>query len=1440
MSRQSSPSPSRSPSPKRRRKKRDKKVKKRSEDDDQDLSASSPDWTDLESRWGRGWGQASSSQVKNQSRARSFTPTKSHTPTSDRVIDAHALSDEDQEEHRQGMDSQGVIMWKIWCTKLKYSDGYLVTLEKVVKYIESQVVPDEEMRIKDRMLHLVAAVTGLEGLVMPVLRLWQKQELDKKVSDCRDRSISLIAVPPPLPAIHSHTAAAQEAKSPATRTIISMERPRLKSTEARLKSTSPTINIPSNSSSNSEAIILDTDMDTEEEEEEEEEAEITPWTRVDVNMEAAAETQPSISIEDGLGCLKKSLEDVQQVSTILDSLCKDIDMDMATLSVHEIPNSLFKQLRTDQSKAQRLGLQGVFYQPLLITVLQEHVQLVRRLSTQVSDNTLSIVSTQAFEEKNMPTSHSVGGTRAHLVDLNGDGSTETSKMGSLEFSSTPTNITPTDDDQEGVPFKHEMVRDNRSIRTIWVQWNKGLDGGPPIRELNEHHGSSWVMEKDKNYFKQTLCIVQEIERLIADENMTEEGAIQSLQERLYFWTTGTLAVNLFKENARRNREVASKPFSCMTLLPVEAATAWGAAVENIRSETPSSTGSQSASNDKKIPGLPSTPIPTVPASEAPSESTTLAASLVSASTKWASSMLTLQAPSPTPEPQIVETPVAPISTDTSDPAIVSTLAFPAYDETMSTTSTQPASSTSEALPPPLTKEMSIASDMITTAQVATPFATSSANFDMPSQSEISAIAQTRPSQPQADIVMTTTGIVPTIFDSTDLSTVTVQPFKTTTSEPAAAKSSESSASALNAINTTITRQSDAYSDASDDDDIVILDPVSGNSLWNKANTKAVKAPLNSGQTLFGYSSTSVAGLRPEAHSTFTPVTTIVPIGPITAVSQRPMEIMLPSTASALVAANSRLKRFGSGSVSHRDVASSSAAARIRVPTPVIRSTGAAASRTAPGAGCPVFPDGSMLQHGVHVGALPHLQQYIHEQPRQPPSSADTAARSIPISGHVPSLRTSVPMHSTVGNLSNTQLMVTLQPQATHVPHIPIQLQSMDSAPVRLYSHYTPPAQVTIAQFANVNANHQEQQRLQQRQYQRMLLQSSLQHGTQKDVTTPPLTTAGVFKPSEKLSTTAPASSPQPTQAELDALIRTQVLTREQMTSWAEARPQTQAQELAQRCTQATDLAVTPTLVSQAPDPVPARAVEPVSTAGHSLLTKHLTPAMSPGLANAVTTALHKVTTLVASTPATSEGLGSVQTSPTHPGKGTPETETSVPTTRHSEGSRAEPETAKTVPNTNASYRLSTNIRTVFDVWTAWTVGFEGMPSISDMNGKHDGFSWLDHSERERFLAYRSILLETEKLVRLRHLTVKEALQMLENARLDAQEDAHIFGRTVARLLTGQTTTGIMSQSPGSGTGSAGEAILMTSTQINTTPQVTPGSAASTTTAATTTTPPLPI
>ncbi|KAF9353683.1 hypothetical protein BGX34_011440 [Mortierella sp. NVP85] len=110
------------------------------------------------------------------------------------------IVDRQEEVAQRTMERAGVAAWRDWCVDERQSDGDLVTPEKLLEYIDQEVVPWELSQLQQWQMqqrayadHGISSnfpVSGTEACVKPVLQLWQDQSMGAIRPTKHSRSIS--------------------------------------------------------------------------------------------------------------------------------------------------------------------------------------------------------------------------------------------------------------------------------------------------------------------------------------------------------------------------------------------------------------------------------------------------------------------------------------------------------------------------------------------------------------------------------------------------------------------------------------------------------------------------------------------------------------------------------------------------------------------------------------------------------------------------------------------------------------------------------------------------------------------------------------------------------------------------------------------------------------------------------------------------------------------------------------------------------------------------------------------------------------------------------------------------------------------------------------------------------------------------------------------------
>ncbi|KAI7821220.1 transcriptional activator of glycolytic enzymes-domain-containing protein [Gamsiella multidivaricata] len=87
--------------------------------------------------------------------------------------------------------------------------------------------------------------------------------------------------------------------------------------------------------------------------------------------------------------------------------------------------------------------------------------------------------------------------------------------------------------QEGPPPIYVMNRQVNTVPELWKEWTVGLgSGNPSIRQLEAQFGPSWrTSSSAANFFSRRLRIINEIQRMIDFEGLSEDEAVNKLEAR---------------------------------------------------------------------------------------------------------------------------------------------------------------------------------------------------------------------------------------------------------------------------------------------------------------------------------------------------------------------------------------------------------------------------------------------------------------------------------------------------------------------------------------------------------------------------------------------------------------------------------------------------------------------------------------------------------------------------------------------------------------------------------------------------------------------------------------------------------------------------------------------------------------------------------------------
>ncbi|KAG0378012.1 hypothetical protein BGX24_004955 [Mortierella sp. AD032] len=493
--------------------------------------------------------------------------TNSGTPTLS-TKDNQQLQEfkEKQKNIQLQMADEAFSQWKNWCSLYTEPFDSSITLQKLINFIGTKVIPQENAVLRQLAQDDRIPVSSVESLILPLLRLLRQEEesLVKIPSQSSHSQMPLI--------VSIQTGQNYDSRLPM---VQPSDRPSSlcpKADDLRYVSLA-----------NQAAAKVNSEMEDDdkkqkkEEEEEEEEEEVSSWTSVKAIRERSPEVVSSSSaVLDDVSCLENSLEIVSTMTAEVESLrkaaCVPI-VDFTESNPYLLTDSFFARLRKDQAKAERLGLNGTLYNSLLVEVLQEHVQLVQTLSIQMSNRVISLVPTSLVKypislEPVVSTLPSVAPKEsAHKqilktrsdrnvfspLDVSYKGKTQDHLIKSKDnIDPIAASMTSEPDSKDKTGDQIDKVKaDDDSVRLIWQRWRIGEDGMQPLQELVNRQSTDKMASALRTYCTTAYHLSNEIERLCG-KGMDVDTAIQSLETRRHL-SLQALAMTIFKEEEQRQR-----------------------------------------------------------------------------------------------------------------------------------------------------------------------------------------------------------------------------------------------------------------------------------------------------------------------------------------------------------------------------------------------------------------------------------------------------------------------------------------------------------------------------------------------------------------------------------------------------------------------------------------------------------------------------------------------------------------------------------------------------------------------------------------------------------------------------------------------------------------------------------------------------------------------
>jgi hypothetical protein len=105
------------------------------------------------------------------------------------------------------------------------------------------------------------------------------------------------------------------------------------------------------------------------------------------------------------------------------------------------------------------------------------------------------------------------------------------------------------------PQQYTLCRGIKDCINFWKEWDVGLLGTPPIRELEERFGTKWRNPNDSKLLSRRMAIVQEIELIAANNHITKENAAIQLENRRI--ALGAISLQKFAEHLKSSRNNSS-------------------------------------------------------------------------------------------------------------------------------------------------------------------------------------------------------------------------------------------------------------------------------------------------------------------------------------------------------------------------------------------------------------------------------------------------------------------------------------------------------------------------------------------------------------------------------------------------------------------------------------------------------------------------------------------------------------------------------------------------------------------------------------------------------------------------------------------------------------------------------------------------------------------
>ena len=82
---------------------------------------------------------------------------------------------------------------------------------------------------------------------------------------------------------------------------------------------------------------------------------------------------------------------------------------------------------------------------------------------------------------------------------------------------------------EDTPPRYSMCRTHKSVHMLWREWNRGINGGPAVKVLEQRWGARWRPEpKERVFFGNRKVIMDELRKRTEAKGGDEQAAILEL------------------------------------------------------------------------------------------------------------------------------------------------------------------------------------------------------------------------------------------------------------------------------------------------------------------------------------------------------------------------------------------------------------------------------------------------------------------------------------------------------------------------------------------------------------------------------------------------------------------------------------------------------------------------------------------------------------------------------------------------------------------------------------------------------------------------------------------------------------------------------------------------------------------------------------------------